>query len=519
MATFIPTINPEDIENDGEREVAVKLDEQFPKSVLIYHSYEWVKTQEKSKNYKGKMQRHGLVEGETDFAILHPDLGIIVLEVKGGDIRFGTSGYYRQFPDGGNQAITDPMSQARNGMHKIIDMIGLAPEYAKPNGKAGNVPIPHRYGSVFPHTRVSGTYPAGAEPGLIIDGNHLDDLPGALRRLMTTWNGHLRPGTQINEVEFKTIRKALMPAFRLTPILSKTIKSQEQVLVRFTEEQSQILEILGRQRKAAIEGVAGSGKTLLAVQQARRFAEEEGLRTLFLCYNRPLADWIDYHLPDEARENLTVLSYHRLCEDWCLKRQIALPEMRDQNFWELIAPEKLEDAAILTPPDEKFQAVVIDEGQDFRPFWWESVERIFYDYEAEEKAPETAYFLFFDPKQNLYVENFEIPSRLGAPFLLKNNCRNTVAIAAHCGTILNIEIPVRTGAPTGTPPTIIVAKSTADAIKTAGKQIGCFHRHESKNPLFPSRAHCHLASVCGSGAYHGDTPRRGCVDRTHTKAF
>jgi hypothetical protein len=73
------------------------------------------------------------------------------------------------------------------------------------------------------------------------------------------------------------------------------VEDQEEKLKRLTTDQEMVLGILAKQPRAAIEGVAGSGKTILAMGQAQRFARQ-GKRTLLLCYNRPLADWLDQQL-------------------------------------------------------------------------------------------------------------------------------------------------------------------------------------------------------------------------------
>ena len=69
---------------------------------------------------------------------------------------------------------------------------------------------------------------------------------------------------------------------------------------------------------------------------------------------------------------------------------------------------------------------MVDEGQDFHELWWTSVESVFKD-----PVDKTCYYVFFDPNQNLYVQEPCLPEEFGQPYLLQENCRNTVRIATH----------------------------------------------------------------------------------------
>ena len=76
-----------------------------------------------------------------------------------------------------------------------------------------------------------------------------------------------------------------------------------------TAEQQQLLVFLGQHNKAAIRGVAGSGKTILALAKAQETARN-GKRTLFLCYNRLLKDWLEKAIPDSFEDLLVIDNFH-----------------------------------------------------------------------------------------------------------------------------------------------------------------------------------------------------------------
>ena len=114
-------------------------------------------------------------------------------------------------------------------------------------------------------------------------------------------------------------------------------------------------------------------------------------------------------------------------------------------------------------PEHKFDAVVVDEGQDFHELWWTSLESVFRD--PDDKG---CYYVFFDPNQNLYVEDPCLPEGFGQPYVLPENCRNTVRIAAHCASLLGDESGSRDGAPMGDEPEIVHARTIEDAFREAG---------------------------------------------------
>jgi superfamily I DNA/RNA helicase len=117
---------------------------------------------------------------------------------------------------------------------------------------------------------------------------------------------------------------------------------------------------------------------------------------------------------------------------------------KDSDFWKITAPD-LFMQALDRLPDERFDAVVVDEGQDFHPDWWIPMEII---NRGGDKGP---FFVFFDPAQNLFMDDTLAIPDLGTPFELPVNCRNTRQIADRCGEIRGVNIPVRDDAPEGVP--------------------------------------------------------------------
>jgi superfamily I DNA/RNA helicase len=116
--------------------------------------------------------------------------------------------------------------------------------------------------------------------------------------------------------------------------------------------------------------------------------------------------------------------------------------------------------------EHKFDALIVDEGQDFHDLWWTSLDGLFRD--SQNKA---CYYVFFDPNQNLYVDSPTIPGELGPAYELPTNCRNTVKIAQHCAALVNQLSKVREGLPLGDEPEIVSVRTMRDGFMEAGKRV------------------------------------------------
>ena len=114
----------------------------------------------------------------------------------------------------------------------------------------------------------------------------------------------------------------------------------------------------------------------------------------------------------------------------------------------------------------EFDTVVVDEGQDLHELWWTSLEAVF-----RSPGGDNCYYVFYDPKQNLFVDDPALPEELGRPFELPVNCRNTVRIAAHCATLAGYKNQVLDGAPLGDEPAVIRTRGMQDAFHQAKLRV------------------------------------------------
>ena len=112
MAIMRPDVAPEEIPHDSERLVYIGLRDQLSNEYIVLHSYPWLRP-----DRDGKLR-----EGESDFVVLHQEKGMLVLEVKGGELRF-ERGQWERLKSTGFAPITDPFKQARNSMHFLVEQI------------------------------------------------------------------------------------------------------------------------------------------------------------------------------------------------------------------------------------------------------------------------------------------------------------------------------------------------------------------------------------------------------------
>src|SRR5439155_429186 len=128
----------------------------------------------------------------------------------------------------------------------------------------------------------------------------------ALKRTLKHWN----LTSPIPSEYTDRIRKLLAPTVIAAPLLREVIEDVNAGLLRLTNEQITIMRGLRRNRRAIVYGGAGTGKTILALEESKRL-HREGFSVLLLCYNRPLADEIGRAL--NGFDGITTGTFHAFC--------------------------------------------------------------------------------------------------------------------------------------------------------------------------------------------------------------
>lgn len=434
MARLVPPVNIDDIAVKSERDVAKNLIERLPSDCTVYHSYPWLRLERNQ--YKPENQV--LQEGEADFLIIWPERGVLILEVKGGNIRFenGQMQWFSQDYYGRSHQIKDPFKQASRNLHAIENIIKKK--------VFSNQPLPFAYGYAvcFPDLVYKGGMAPGSDPNIVIDLSDFltnTSFSDAIANALNKWNRAANTAP-INKDLKRQIEQAISPEFKLIALMSRQIANQEEQLVRLTEEQHRVLEFCQHNSRVAIEGVAGSGKTLLALSQARYYANQ-GKSTLLLCYNKALAHWMRGCIPAHYGDFIQVYHFHGLVAELCKRSAQPFSPTGKHDFWTNEAADLLSNAlAVLA--DFRFDAIVVDEAQDFVQDWWLVLD------ELNRRGEQGDMFVFYDPRQVLFQPRECIPKmQFGGH--LPTNCRNTCEISTTCGEIIGEPIKNHPMAPQG----------------------------------------------------------------------
>jgi hypothetical protein len=333
------------------------------------------------------------------------------MEAKGGIIRYSpeSNQWTSTDPFGETHNITDPFGQA--GYNKYGLRAHLTDKVQPRPGQRINM----GHAVAFPEVTVKEAWLGPNKPRqIILDQTGLTDLSAWVSQALAYWRGQSpQQDTVSGEEAIKALMDLLGKDVELRPALWGDVLREQEQFIRLTQEQYRILDVLNRQRRAAICGCAGSGKTMLAAEKATRLARQ-GFRVLFTCFNKALAADLRQRLGTSP--NLEIVHFHELC--YRLAQQAGvLPVKKDsETFFDQQLPQVLIEAAEAL--EVSYDAIVVDEGQDFQNSWWLPLQMLLRD------PDDGILYIFFDDNQRLYVPHSEFPIQ-DSPFLLTYNCRNT----------------------------------------------------------------------------------------------
>jgi hypothetical protein len=358
-------------------------------------------------------------DGQVDFVVAHPAKGVLLIEVKGGRIRFdGASRQWISTDRYDQDHEIDPFAQVRASKYGLLNKLKSLPSLREQwIHLCHSVCFP---GSLKPQHAVT----PDALPEIIIDAEDLPQVQSRIEQILKFSQGKdghsLEHGTLIvNELTRLIARSVDLP----NPLASQSIDEHQEML-RLTESQMAILSLLKRVRRAAIGGAAGSGKTFLAVEKARRLASE-GFHTLLACYTDPLARFLKSLTGDTP--NLDVFTVRELT------RSLTGGSNDDANA--------LFDALAETIP-RPYDAIVVDEGQDLSAEWWVALENCL------REAKESVFYVFHDTHQTLYSGGGLLPDAM-TEYSLEDNVRNTQAICELLRAHYKGEVAITARGPAG----------------------------------------------------------------------
>ena len=399
MARMIPELDPALIENEGQRRVYLAARE-LPEDFTVIYSYKFCD------------QITGAVIWHADLIVVHPFKGFIVLKIQLGEVGF-FNGRWHEFVQGGYRELKkDPVEEVRNAAYAV------ARSYKEKTG--WGFPLGFDIGLCFPQcSKIEGQLPSFVRPANMLLSRDIESFSA---RISEIFQG-LPRDKRDSAVVARLVDNILTANFKLYNTLEDQIRSfADRAQHKFTEEQERILEETELNKRMIFYGAAGTGKTMLAVEKARRLAES-GKKVLLTCYNKHLANQFPNDIP-----NLTARHFHGLLERVTGHRPPSGLEY--DHYFENTLPEEGLKYFTSLDQEQKFDALIVDEGQDFRPHWFQCLEAMI--------KPTGDFYVFADGSQNIFnVDPSGLEALPASRFRLTTNLRNTTSVCQQWITPLS----------------------------------------------------------------------------------
>ena len=400
MAIMIPE-KPRDFDPRSRENIMFSALESLPDEYFVVHSFRVNKIR----------TDNSLYEGEADFVIFHPQKGILCVEAKATRVRY--EGGTWCYGDGRPMHSGGPVAQAQRAMYAVRD-------YMRDHGMKDFVDrCKFLYAVWFP--LVSDDYlrrmilPPELPRELLLAEEALYD-PGFYLDRIFSFIDHGKMKTSLSPSQTsRIVNEILCPQFEIAPSASFDTDTKHIIFHRLLKEQASVLNFLEEQKTAIINGAAGTGKTLVALEKAKRHAFR-GEKVLFLCFNRQLRD----HLAGNyAHENI---DYETIARFACRLGHTPEPDYSLLN-------RLLED--MWEKGNFPYQHVIVDEGQDFGSEAIEEADVLStLKTIVEDTREDGSFYVFYDKLQ--LIQAREMPRFLedaDCKLTLYRNCRNTENIA------------------------------------------------------------------------------------------
>jgi len=399
----------------GEEEVYNAL-KKLPDEYFVFHSLAW--------SHKKTV---GVSWGEADFTIFHRIKGMLVIEVKSGRIDYHNHTWFQN-----NKEMKDPMIQANRSKFHLVDVMRFLPM----DQKIWAEPL-----IWFPSVDskdFQGEYPVNCNSKNVLFRDALSDPQLYIDRAYSYYDSEQQ--TKLSPEWFQFTVKKLMPEFSTIESISSSRNAMNHEMIRLTNEQSILIDYLELQQVAAIQGGAGTGKTMLAIEKAKRLSEDGSV--LFLCFNKYLLNYLkkEFSIVNVSYENLNSL----VC------RKLAVPQVDTDDI-----------TRFLNNYDRyewEFKNIIIDECQDFDD---EHIELL----SAIASTEQGCFYVFYD--RNQFVKGRIFPKwleRSECRLVLNKNCRNTQYIAVTSGKPIDFMPKMPHRSVSGVMPNMILLKNRAELL-------------------------------------------------------
>ncbi|MDP1733176.1 MAG: 3'-5' exonuclease [Sulfuritalea sp.] len=424
MATLIPGIGGCTFDTGGERRFAERLEAKLEDDYLCWYNIPV-----------------GLSYGHPDFIVLHPQRGLLILEVK--DWKRDTVVRIDKLnatlhTDSGPKEVQNPLEQARRYAEDLARALQKDPQLVIGSGReAGRLRFPWSYGVVLTRITRKQFDDGGLETVIPADRVICQDEmtegvePEEFQRRL--WNMFsLQFKSRLSLPEIDRVRWHIHPDVRIAPrqasLFDESIPPVDLMHV-MDLHQEQLARSLGEGHRV-IHGVAGSGKTLILGYRAEYLARGACKPILVLCYNQSLARRLARAMADKGLDGkVHTHHFHQWCRAQLVAYNAGLPEKSDDDqgvFFDAMVDRVMRGIERGLIPTAQYSAILIDEGHDFKPEWFKLV--------VQMVDPATnSLLVLYDDAQSIYGDakrkKFSFKSAgiqaVGRTTILKLNYRNT----------------------------------------------------------------------------------------------
>lgn len=423
----------------------------LPDSYYVFHSFTVIRADD-----------NGLSECEVDFVIFHPEKGVLCIEAKAGNVHYQDGEWL--YGNGDPMRHGGPFRQASRSMHNLMEYIDeCGYDYIRKKCKfLFAVWFPSVMKEQFRNVQL----PADADRNLILFRDSMEQISDEIERIFSIPLQQYNVQTMLGARDKALLLERIFaPRFEIISITTMEHMHKKQVFKTLLKEQTALLNYLEEQKCAVINGMAGTGKTLIALEKARRHAAK-GESVLFLCYNKKLKEHLRSCYPHDFIE------YHTI--DGLACKLCNAPTADYQLF-----QEKLEDFYL--DGGFPYQHVIIDEGQDFGQEKLDEITivELLQSIITEHEESNGSFYVFYD--KNQLVQGSRIPDCIAnadCRLTLYRNCRNTENIAIASMRLLGSERQPKlfADAVIGDTPLLFMEEKTQDQSKALQQCIRQFEQ-------------------------------------------
>lgn len=415
-------------------------------------------------------------QGEVDFLVLHRELGMLNIECKGKGVRRGPNNlWYRKGPGGRREPMKkSPSEQAMDQIKGIVKR--LAPEAARVLGPiSGEFPLVFGWALAFPYSRRDEVnVPPGLQPEIVFEATDVGNLAERVREAFDFYGArHGARSSTLSKHDFERfIWEGILKSFDGEGTFAGQLDYERQRFVKLSNQQAEIIRSMLASPRIAVSGGAGTGKTVLAMHAARLLAQR-GDNVLVTCFNSGLATQLQKVRDSwgELAGRVHIDNFHAICVDAAPKGSLSFPKKgapldEHRKFWAEVAPFSLLQALEAgTYEHGPWDAIIVDEAQDFYHEWWPILKTGLRDTGGAENAK---FAVFYDQRQSIFDHGSPVPTDGMVPYPLRVNYRNTHAICEVVAELGDVELVPHGECPKGEAPSVYQQPGPAKTRRRVG---------------------------------------------------